>query len=45
VQQTLAFGNSYTWDDGVTLTVGKPMKFKPNEYAAVKKAKSHLRLP
>jgi hypothetical protein len=42
-QQTLAFGKSYTWDDGVTLSVGKPQKFKPSEYAAVKKAKGHLR--
>jgi hypothetical protein len=42
-QETLAFGKSYTWEDGVTLTVGKPKKFKPSEYAAAKKAKGYLR--
>jgi hypothetical protein len=42
-QETLAFGKSYTWDDGVTVTVGKPKKFKPSEYAAAEKAKGYLK--
>jgi hypothetical protein len=41
--ETLEFGKSYTWDDGVTLTVGKPKKFKPSEYAAAEKAKGYLK--
>ena len=42
-QKTLAFGRSYTWDDGVTVTVGKPQKFMPSEFAVVEKAKDYLR--
>jgi hypothetical protein len=42
-QEPLAFGKSYTWEDGITLTVGKPKKFKPSEYAAAKKAKGYLK--
>jgi hypothetical protein len=41
--ETLAFGKSYTWDDGVSVTVGKPKKFKPSEYAAAEKAKGYLK--
>jgi hypothetical protein len=41
--EALEFGKSYTWDDGVTLTVGKPKKFKPSEYAAAEKAKGYLK--
>jgi hypothetical protein len=41
--KTLAFGKSYTWDDGVTVTVGKPKKFIPSEFAVVKKTKDYLR--
>ena len=40
-QRQLAFGKSYTWDDGVTLTVSKPAKFKPGEYSKVKGAKAY----
>lgn len=39
----LPFGKSYTWDDGVTLTVGKAKKFKPSDYAEVKGAKAYRR--
>jgi hypothetical protein len=42
-QETLAFGESYTWDDGVTLTVRKPEKFKPSDTAAAEKANDYLR--
>jgi hypothetical protein len=42
-QETLAFGKSYTWEDGVTVTVGKPTKFKPSEYAYAEKAKGYLK--
>jgi hypothetical protein len=41
--KTLAFGKSYTWDDGVTVTVGKPKKFMPSEFAVVEKTKDYLR--
>lgn len=37
----LAFGKSYTWDDGVTITVSKPAKFRPSEYSEVKGAKAY----
>jgi hypothetical protein len=30
-------------DDGVSLTVGKPKKFKPSAYAAVDRAKRYLK--
>lgn len=42
-QETLAFGKSYRWKDGVTLTVGKPEKFTPSEFAVTKKTKRYLR--
>jgi hypothetical protein len=42
-RETLAFGRSYTWDDGVSLTVGRPKKFEPSEYAVVEDAKHYLR--
>jgi hypothetical protein len=42
-QETLAFGKAYTWDDGVTLTVGKPKSFRPSEYAAAEKGKQYLK--
>ena len=41
--KTLAFGKSYRWKDGVTLTVGKPKKFTPSEFAVTKKTKRYLR--
>jgi hypothetical protein len=41
--ETLAFGKSYTWDDGVSVTVGKPTKFKPSAYAVVHKSKRYLK--
>jgi len=44
-QETLAFGKSHRWDDGVTVTVGKPQKFKPSEFAVVKKSKRYVKFP
>jgi hypothetical protein len=35
--KTLVFGKSYRWDDGVSLTVGKPKGFEPSEYAVVER--------
>jgi hypothetical protein len=42
-RETLAFGKSYRWKDGVSLTVGKPKKFTPSEFAVTKKTKRYLR--
>lgn len=42
-QKTLAFGKSYTWDDGVRVRVGKPSTFKPSEFAVVEKSKRYLK--
>jgi hypothetical protein len=42
-QETLAFGKAYTWDDGVTLTVGMPKSFRPSEYAAAEEGTHYLK--
>jgi hypothetical protein len=42
-QKTLPFGKSYRWDDGVTITVGKPKTFKPSAYTVVDKTKRYLK--
>ena len=42
-QKTLAFGKSYRWDDGVTVTIGKPKNFKPSAYTVVDKTKCYLK--
>jgi hypothetical protein len=42
-RETLAFGKSYTWDDGVSVTVGRPTKFKPSAYAVVERSKRYLK--
>ena len=42
-QEALAFGESYTWDDGVRATVGKPKKFKPSRFAVVEKERRYVR--
>jgi len=42
-QETLAFGKSYRWDDGVTLTVGKPTKFQPSAYTTLDRTRRYLR--
>jgi hypothetical protein len=42
-QETLRFGRSYTWDDGVTLTVGKPQRFTPSEFAVIKKSRRYVK--
>jgi hypothetical protein len=44
-QETLAFGRSHKWHDGVTVTVGKPQKFKPSEFAVVQKSKRYVKFP
>jgi ABC-type molybdate transport system substrate-binding protein len=41
----LAFGKSYTWRDGVRVTVGKPRTFKPSRYAVVEKSKHYVKFP
>lgn len=40
---TLSFGQSYTWEDGISLTVSKPKPFKPGEHASKEKAKAYVR--
>ena len=42
-RETLAFGKSYTWHDGVSVTVGRPTTFKPSAYAVVEKSKRYLK--
>jgi hypothetical protein len=42
-QETLAFGKSHSWDDGVTLTVGKPKKFQPSEYTALNETQRYVK--
>jgi hypothetical protein len=42
-QETLAFGKSHRWDDGVTLTVGKPTKFQPSAYTTLDRSKRYLK--
>jgi hypothetical protein len=42
-QEPLPFGKSYSWDDGVAVTVGKPKKFTPSEFAVVEKSKRYVR--
>ena len=42
-QKTLPFGKSYRWDDGVTVTIGKPKNFKPSAYTVVDKTKRYLK--
>lgn len=32
---TVKFGKTFTWDDGLAVTVTAPKKFKPSEYAAM----------
>jgi hypothetical protein len=44
-QETLAFGRSHKWHDGVTVTVGKPQRFKPSEFAVVQKSKRYVKFP
>ena len=40
----LKFGSTYTWDDGLSVTVSKGVPFKPSQYAAVgKKAAAYLK--
>jgi hypothetical protein len=39
----LAFGKSYTWDDGIRVTVGKPKRLKPSRFAVGDKAKRYVR--
>jgi hypothetical protein len=42
-REMLAFGKSYTWRDGVSVTVGRPTKFEPSAYAVVEKSKRYLK--
>lgn len=36
------FGGAFTWKDGLALTVSKPQKFTPSEYAAADKANGYV---
>lgn len=36
------FGESFSWEDGITLTVGNPAPFTPNEYAAFDEAPAYV---
>lgn len=36
------FGESYEWEDGLTITVGAPEAFTPSEYSVVTGAAAHL---
>lgn len=38
-----AFGDTYTWTDGVSITVSTPEEFTPSEYAAAAEASSYLK--
>ena len=42
-RETLAFGKSYAWDDGVVVTVGKPKEFEPSKWAVVEKSKRYVK--
>jgi hypothetical protein len=42
-QKTLAFGKSYTWHDGVRMTVEKPKKFRPSKWAATEKSEVYVK--
>jgi hypothetical protein len=42
-RETLAFGKSYAWDDGVIVTVGKPKEFEPSKWAVVEKSKRYVK--
>lgn len=43
VPQTVRFGTTYEWEDGLTATVSKPTKFTPSPYAAAEgKFKTHV---
>lgn len=39
---TLAFGDAFTYEDGLTVTVGKPSSFKPSEYAFTEEAPAYV---
>lgn len=36
------FGQTYTWENGLAVTVSTPKPFKPSEYAAAEKATAYL---
>lgn len=40
---TLAFGETATFEDGISVTVGKPQKFQPTEWASFDKAPSYVK--
>jgi hypothetical protein len=42
-QEKLAFGKTYTWHDGVRMTVGKPQKFQPSKWAVVDSSKVYVK--
>ena len=42
-RETLPFGKSHAWDDGVIVTVGKPKEFEPSKWAVVEKSKRYVK--
>ena len=37
------FGQSYTWEDGITIKISKPETFEPSEYAMTKESAAYLK--
>ena len=42
-RETLPFGKSHAWDDGVIVTVGRPKEFEPSKWAVVEKSKRYVK--
>jgi predicted small secreted protein len=36
------FGDTYTWEDGLQVTISKPKPFEPSEFAAAEKAAAYV---
>ena len=41
---SLKFGDTAKWPDGLSITVSKPVKFTPGEYAAGMEGKNHVKV-
>jgi hypothetical protein len=39
---TATFGQTYTWEDDISVTVSEPVPFQPSEYSAVEGAAAHM---
>lgn len=42
-EENPTFGQSYTWEDGITVTISKPSDFKPGQYAAASKSPAYVK--